>query len=143
MCKICKRFVALNRSYSTITQPIWERRYHRRAWEIQVCSCYNLNLIIFSFFKDIIDNIIYTSGSCHQNSNKWQCSIIVTCLRLYHVTSILHCHWKKFWTLDTDVYLTYIRFGIILTLLETGTLDRCLIGIVQILRFSGFILYPL
>ena len=27
--------------------------------------------------------------------------------------------------------------------LETGTSDRCLIGIVQLLRFSGFILYPL
>ena len=27
--------------------------------------------------------------------------------------------------------------------LETGTSDRCLIGIVQLLRFSGFSLYPL
>ena len=36
----------------------------------------------FPFLIDIIDNIIYTSGSCHQNSNQWQCRIIVTCLRL-------------------------------------------------------------
>ena len=27
-------------------------------------------------------------------------------------TIILHCHWRNFWTRDTDVYLTYIRFGI-------------------------------
>ena len=44
-----------------------------------------------------------------------QCSIIVTCLRLYHVTSILHCHWREFWSRDTDVYFTYIRLGIIFT----------------------------
>ena len=57
----------------------------------------------FSFLIAIIDNIIYASWICHQNSNQWQCSIIVTCLCLYHVTSILH------------IYLTSIRFGIILT----------------------------
>ena len=48
------------------------------------------------------------------NSNQWQCSIIVTCLLLYHVTSILLCHWREF-SRDTDVYLTYIRLGTILT----------------------------
>ena len=68
----------------------------------------------FSVLIDIIDNIIYASGTCHQTSNQWQCSIIVTCLRLYHVTSILYCHWREFWSCDTDVYLTQIRFGIIL-----------------------------
>ena len=62
----------------------------------------------FSFLIDIIDNIIYMSGSRHQNSNQWQCSSNVTCLRLYHVTSMLHCHWREFWSRDTDVYLTYI-----------------------------------
>ena len=67
----------------------------------------------FSIFIDII-NIIHTSGSCHQNSDQWRCSVI--CLAsLYHVTSVLHCHWRKCWSHDTDVYLTYIRFGIILT----------------------------
>ena len=44
----------------------------------------------FSFLLDIIDNIFFASGTCHQYSNQWQCSIFVTCLRLYHVTSILH-----------------------------------------------------
>ena len=34
---------------------------------------------------------------------------------LYHVTSILHCHWSEFWSRNTDVYLTYILFGLILT----------------------------
>ena len=80
----------------------------------QVCSLlFEFNN--YSFLIDIIDNIIYTSGLCHQNSNQWQCSIIVTCLPLYHVISILHCHWRKLWSHDTDVFLTYIGFFIILT----------------------------
>ena len=69
----------------------------------------------FSFLLDIIENIINTSVSCDKNSHQWQCSIIDMCLRLYHVTSILHCHWREFWSCDTDVYFTYIHFGIILT----------------------------
>jgi len=70
-------------------------------------------ILLLSFLIDIIDNIVYASG--HQNSIQWQCSIIVMCLRLYHVTSILHCHLTESWSRDTDVYLTYILFGIILT----------------------------
>ena len=69
----------------------------------------------FSCLIDIIDNIIYTSVIHHQNSSQWQCRFIFTCLCLYHVTSILHCHCREFRSRDTDVYLTYIRFGIILT----------------------------
>ena len=42
----------------------------------------------FSFLIDIIDNILYASGTCHQNSNQWQCSIMVTCLRLYHMERV-------------------------------------------------------
>jgi len=68
----------------------------------------------FSFLIDVIDNIIYPSGTCHQNSNQWQCSMIVKCLRLYHVTSILDCPWREFWSRDMVVNLTFIRFGIIL-----------------------------
>ena len=68
----------------------------------------------FLFVIDIIDNIIYASETCHQNSNHWQCSVIVMCLRLYPVTRILHCHWRDFWSLNTNQYLTYIRFGIII-----------------------------
>ena len=45
----------------------------------------------------------------------WHCSIIVTFLCLYHVTNILYCHWREFWSRDMDVNLTYIRFGIIFT----------------------------
>ena len=33
----------------------------------------------------------------------------------YHGTRILHSHWREFWSRDRDIYLTYIRFGIILT----------------------------
>ena len=69
----------------------------------------------FSILIDIIDNVIYTSGPCHQHSNQWQCRIIVTCLRLHHMTRILHCYWREFWSHETDIYLTYIWFGIILT----------------------------
>jgi len=103
------------------------------------------NLIIF-YFQDIIDNIIYASRTCHRNSNQWLCNIIVTCLRLYHFTSILHCHWWEFWSRDTEVCLTYkfwYDFDTVLCqFFETGTSHRCLTGIVQLLRFSVFSLYP-
>ena len=92
-CKILYKIrIVLNRSYSTNTQPFWKRRYHRGARETHVCSYYYLNLIIFHFFKDIIDNTIYASGTCHQNSNQLQRSIIATNLCLYHMNRILHCH---------------------------------------------------
>ena len=61
----------------------------------------------FSFLIEIIDNIIYTSGSCHQNSNHWPLlSRVSFC--------ILHCHRMEFWQRETDVYLTFTGFGIIL-----------------------------
>ena len=65
-------------------------------------SLSNLGLLLllfefnnFSFLIDIykIDNIIITSISRDQNCHQWQCSIFDTCLRLFHVTSILLCHW--------------------------------------------------
>jgi len=74
---------------------------HGGVWETQVCSYYYLNLITFSFLIDIIDNIIYASGTCHQNSNQWQ--------YFCHVSPSVsrdHCHWREFWSHDTDVYLT-------------------------------------
>jgi len=39
-----------------------------------------LELNNFSFLIDLINNIIYASGTGHRNTNQWQCSIIVTCL---------------------------------------------------------------
>ena len=62
---------------------------------------------------------------------------------MYHVTKILHCHWREFWSRDTDVYLTYICFGIIFTHFyvnfsrQKHKLDVT-IGIIQLLRVSGF-----
>ena len=86
--RLCVRFVVLKRSYSANTQPIWKQRYPRGAKVTYVCLLlFEFNN--FSFLIGIIDNIMYASGTCHQNSNQWQCSIIVTCLRLYHETSIL------------------------------------------------------
>ena len=102
--RFCLRFIKLYRSYLTNAQAIWKQRY---KW------IYKL------IFIDIIDNIIYASRTCHQNSNQWQSSIIVMCLRLYHVTSI---NWQ---------------------FLETRTSDRTLMGLDQLLKCLGFSLYPL
>ena len=55
----------------------------------------------FSFLIDIIDKIIHASGTCHQNSNQWQCSIFVTCLRLYHVTRTPSNGSAVYWSCDT------------------------------------------
>ena len=68
-------------------------------------SLFEFNIFL-KFLIDLIHNFIFAFGTCHQNSNQWQCSIIITFIRLYHVTSILHCHWREFWSRDTDVYLT-------------------------------------
>ena len=61
-----------------------------------------LELNFFSFLIDIIENIIYPSGTCHQNSNQWQCSIIVMCLHLYHMTRTPFYGRALYWSLDTD-----------------------------------------
>ena len=49
--------------------------------------------------------------------------------------------------LDTVIYLTYTFWYNFVTVLrqflETGTSDRCFIGIVKLLRFSSFSLHPL
>ena len=89
----------------SIKQIIFNKYATNLKTTISQSSLRNLGLLLllfefnhFSFVIDIIDHIISTYGSCHQNSNQWQCSIIVTCLRLYHVISILHCHWRKFWS---------------------------------------------
>ena len=96
----------------------------------------SLLLLLFEFdINDIINNIFYVTGTCHQNSNQLQCSIIVTRLRLYH---ILHCHWRELWSRDSDVYLTFwYNFDTVLCLfLESGTSDICLIpSTPEILRF--------
>ena len=45
-----------------------------------------------------------------------------------------------------QTYILHIHvffYTVLRQFLETGTSDRCLIGIVQLLRFSGFSLYPL
>ena len=66
------------------------------------------------------------------------------CCHVIHVTSILHCHRPKFWWRNTDYTDFWYNFDTVLyQFLETGTSDRCLICIVQNLRFSGFSLYPL
>ena len=45
---------------------------------------------------------------------------------------------------DTDIYTFWYNFDTVLCqFLETGTSDRCRIGIFHLLRFSGFSLYPI
>ena len=61
----------------------------------QVFSIYYFIIFIFILI-DIIDIIIYKSVLRHKNSHQWQCSIVVTCFCLYHVTSILHSHSNQY-----------------------------------------------
>jgi len=105
--KFCIKIVGLNSSYSGNIQPIWKQRYLQRNLK-------NLGLLFllfefnnFSFLIDIIDNIINTFVSCDRNCQQWQCSITITCLRLYHVISILHCHWWE-WEWKWEI-LNFIR----------------------------------
>ena len=143
-----KRFVVLIRSYSTNTQPIWKRQFPRRSLRNSGLHLLLLEFNNFSFLIDLTDKFIYTSWSWDQNSNQWHCSIIVKCLRLYQVTSILHCYWREFWSRDTDVYLTYMSFSIILTQFYVNFSRQehhinGYAGFDQLLRFSGLVLYPL
>ena len=68
--RFCIRFVVLNRPYSTNTQAIWKNVISEEPEKLKFADYY-LNLIFFLFLIDIIDNIIYASGTCHQNSNQW------------------------------------------------------------------------
>ena len=102
--KICSIKQIIFNNYTTnLKTTISQKSLRNSSLLLLLFNFYN-----FSFLIDIIDNIIYASGICHQNSNQRQCSIIVTFLRLYHVTSILHNHWREFWSRDTNVFLTYI-----------------------------------
>ena len=110
ICKILYKFrntkqIILNK-YATNLKTKISQRSLRNLGVLLLLFEFNKSLILI----DIIDNIIYTSGLCHQHSNQWQCSIIVTCLRLYHVTIILHCHWREFWLFDTDIYTFWYNF---------------------------------
>ena len=87
--KICSTKQIISNKYATNLKTRISQRSLRNSSLLLLLFEFNN----FSFLIDINDNIIYASGTCHQNSNHWQCSIIVTRLRLYHVTSILHGHW--------------------------------------------------
>ena len=115
LCKILYKIRNIKQiifnKYATNLKTTISQRSLRNSGVFLLLFVFNNFLILI----DIIDKIIYTSGPFHQHPNQRQCSIIVTCLRLYHVTHKLHCHWRECWSRETDVYLTYIRFGIILT----------------------------
>ena len=90
--------------------------------------------------------LFYASGQCHQNSNQWQCSIIVNWLCLYHQYTALPLKGVLVMWYGRITYINTFWYNfdsVLCQFLETGTSDICLIGIVQLLRFSGFSLYPL
>ena len=107
---ICSVKQILFDKYATYLKTTISQRSLRNLVVLQLLFEFNN----FSYSIDIINNIIYTSGPCHEHSNQWQCSIVM-CLYLYHVTNTLYYYWREFWSRDTDVQLTYIHFGIILT----------------------------
>ena len=68
----------------------------------------------FSFLIDIVNNIIYASGICHQNSNQWHGSIIapicitwpVYCTAIGGSSCHLHIH---FGIILTQFYVNFSR----------------------------------
>ena len=123
--RFCIRFVILKKSYSTNMQPIWKRRYSRGVWETLVCSYYYLNATNTS-----------NNGSAvllSHASITWPvyCTVIGGSSCYVILTYTLH------------IYVWYNFDTVLCQFLETGTSDRCLISIVQLLRFLGFSLYPL
>ena len=115
--KLCqnyaKTFICNNIVYKicNIKQIIFNKYATNLKTTISQRSLRNSSLLLllfelnnFSFLINIIDNIIYASGTCHHNSNQWQCSIIVTCLHLYQIaisqaaTSQV-CPSRSIWTL--------------------------------------------
>ena len=90
--------------------------------------------IPYSLIKILIMFPILNSRSYNFSSNFF---LVLTCLKglqrkyeLYGRISYIYTFWYNF---DT----------VLCQFLETGTSDRCLIGIVQLLRFSGFSQYTL
>ena len=91
--------------------------------------------------------IFYTSRTCHQHSNQWQCSIIVTCLRSVsrdqYTALSLERVLVTWYGRISYIYTFWYNFNAVLgQFLETGTSHSCLIGNVQLLRFIGFSHYP-
>ena len=83
------KLIIFNKNETNLKTTISQRDLRNSSLLLLLFEFNNFSLLI-----DIIDNI-YAPETCHQNSNQWQCSIIVTCLRPYHVTSILHDHWRE------------------------------------------------
>ena len=71
--KICNIKQIIFNKYATNLKTTISQRSLRNSG--QLLSLFELNN--FSFLIDIIDDIIYASRTCDQNSNQWQCSIIV------------------------------------------------------------------
>ena len=122
--------------------------------------------LIKNYYYIIIGIIIYTSVSCDQNSHQRQCSIIQNekllnsnnnrtkpqLLRLWDivvfrlVAYLLNMIWLNLLFSYKIWYMTF--FCINLTtffyqFLETGTSDRTLMGLDQLLKCLGFSLNPL
>ena len=97
LSKICSIKQIIFYKYSTNLKTAISQRSMRNSGFLLLFEFNN-----FSCFKGIIDNIIYASGTCHQNSNQCHCSIIGTCLRLYHVTRTPSNGSAVYCSLNTD-----------------------------------------
>ena len=93
---------------------------------------------LFCILVDTIDNIItyspYSPYYVTRTSANGSTVLYIICTLLYHVTSMLHCHWREFWSRDTNVYFTYIRFVIILSISRDRMIDDH--STPEILRFQ-------
>ena len=123
MYKICR----IKRSFSTNLKTRISQRSLRNSSLLLLLFEFNN----FSFLIDI-DNIIYTSGTCHHNSNQRQCSINVTCLpsALRHqytalsLEGVLVTWYKRI----SYIHMFWYNFVTVLCkFVEIGTLLRCII----------------
>ena len=114
------KLLLLHDANSGFTRSYWTTYHRFKSWISDLLL--NLNTLEFlTLDRDwLIDfasvRVIYfvRVNIFHQ----WQCSIVVTCLHLYHVISILLSHWWKFWWRNTDYTLYRLYVIIILSIIS-------------------------
>ena len=100
----------------------------------------------FSLLKDIIDKSIYASGTPELQlmAVQYYCHLSLSVLLDQATTLLLEGVLVTWYGRISYIYTFWYNFDTFLCqFLEKGTSDRCLICLNQLLRFSGFSLYPL
>ena len=95
----------------------------------------------FSFLIKIIDNIFWRLEHVTRTPTNGS-AVLLSCVSI--ITWPVYCIaiWGSFGhVIRTYILHIYVFHTILFLFLETGTSDRCLIGLVQLLRFSAFSLY--